>query len=171
LTAGGGPGKELTDYLTQGRPVLTIDCLGTGESLRDGQPLERAKGIGDFATYNLTDAACRVQDILLAETWLAGRCGAPPEIVGLAGMGGEALLAHGLAERSCRTQADLSGLDFGGDRAFVDRLNIPNLRRAGDFVTAIMLGGDRPAVWSGCVDAVMQARLEQARQSAIGNNH
>jgi hypothetical protein len=83
------------------------------------------------------------------------------------GAGAEALLAHGLATRSSKTIADLSGLDFTDDRAFVERLNIPNIRSAGDFETSIILGRDRPVEWSGCGDPGLERRLAGARMEGF----
>jgi len=166
LSPDGGMGESLASYLRENRPVLGIDCLGTGEFLADGSHWERGKGIEHSSTYNLTDAACRIQDILLAETYLAGRFGIPPVIVGLRGAGGDVLLAHGLAERSGKTVADLGGLDFDGDVFFTERMNIPLIRRAGDFATSIIIGAGRPVEWSGCEDASTEARLDVARKTA-----
>jgi hypothetical protein len=160
------PGDILLSYLKKNQPVLTIDMFGTGEYLTHASPADRKKDIDHFTTYNLSDPACRIQDILLAESFLAERFDCAPVIQGLGGAGGEVLLAHGLATRSAKTVVDLSDLDFTDDRVFVDILNIPNIRRAGDFVTSIILGAVRPVEWIGCNDPEMEARLQEARKTA-----
>jgi len=159
----GAPIEVLGSYLEEGGPVLSIDMFGTGEY---PDVTGRNEGINHFATYNLTDAACRIQDILLAESYLAKRFSVPPVIHGVDGAGAEVLLAHGLATRSSKTIADLSGLDFTDDQAFIERLNIPNIRLYGDFATSIILGGERPVEWMGCGDGGMEERLIRARERA-----
>jgi hypothetical protein len=167
----GSPGAELNAHLAAGTPVLSVDCLGTGEFVQDASWTARVDaevkdGFAHFATYNLTDAAGRVQDILLAETYLAKRFGKPAKIAGLSGAGGWVLLAHGLAGHSAGTKADLSGLDFKDDHAFVEDLFIPNLRKVGDFVSSIILGGSRRVEWTGCADGAVDSRLTKALERA-----
>jgi len=164
----GTAGETLFAYLAKGSPVLSIDCMGTGEFINDASSTSRGEKEGHFTTYNLTDTACRVQDVLLGETYLASRFEEEPKMVGLAGAGGWVLLAHGLAERSKATTADLSGLVFEDDKCFLDDLYVPNLRRCGDFATSIVLGGKRPLTLTGCGDNAMQARLEAALKRAQG---
>lgn len=174
LNADGSPGESLSSYLSQGSPVLAIDALGTGEFIADASWEARtharaSDGVAHFDTYNLTDTAGRVQDILLAESYLADRFGKPAKMVGLPGAGGWVLLAHGLATRSAGTEADLSGLVFTEDKAFVEQLYIPNVRKVGDFVTSLVLGGDRPAKWTGLTDEAMTKRLARAQE--FGASH
>lgn len=158
---------RLKEQLDKGIPVLSIDCLGTGEFIRDASWTARAAAQsataeGHFATYNLTDTAGKVQDILLAETWLLTKFKKPARIIGLSGAGGWVLLAHGLARNSLESEADLTGLDFTDDHCFLEELYIPNLRRSGDFVTSILLGGERSVRISGCADSVMNDRMKRA---------
>lgn len=167
----GAPGPELKAYLEAGLPTLAIDCLGTGEYVNDASWTARVKaqqpdGTPHFSTYNLTDTQGRVQDILLAESWLGERFKKPAEIVGLPGAGAWTLLAHGLATRSSGTQSDLSGLDFTDDKAFVENLFVPNLRQVGDFVSSILIAGKRPAEWTGLADETMKKQLEEAKARA-----
>lgn len=168
VSESGYPGGEMTELLDAGHPVLAIDCFGTGESAALGEDrIDPLGGITRFATYNLTDAACRVQDILLAESYLAHRFSEAPEIVGMAGAGAWVLLAHGLADRSVGTNADLSGVDFSEDRVFIEDVYIPNLRRVGDFATSIVLGGsNRPVRWNGVKDDEVDRRLRETVEKA-----
>ena len=167
LKEDGTPGEKLSSYLKQGKPVCAIDCMGTGEFVNDASSTSRGEKEGLFTTYNLTDTACRVQDVVLAETYLADRFEEGAEIVGLPGAGAWVLLAHGLADRSKSTVADLSGLVFENDRCFTADLYIPNLRRVGDFITSIVLGAERPVKVVGCEDEEMQARLASASEKAL----
>lgn len=175
LIGEGGILKEpAARHIEKGIPVLSIDCLGTGEFIRDASWTARAKaqsatGYAHFATYNLTDTAGRVQDILLAETWIAKKFGKPAKIIGLPGAGGWVLLAHGLAENSMENEADLSNLDFSNDHCFVEDLYIPNLRRCGDFATSILLAGNRSIRIQGCADPAMNDRLKRAMDAGVAS--
>jgi len=90
-----------------------------------------------FTTYNRTDDANRVQDILTAIAYLHQRnANAPIKIVAAGRAGLWALLARGLAPRVDRMVVDVDGFDNSNDEAFINQLPIPGIRRAGDFVTA-----------------------------------
>ncbi len=161
---GGAAGKALSTYLQAGRPVLSIDCFGIGELAHDDEHLARRDAINFFPSYNLTEPALRIQDILLAQKHLATRFSAPPTIVGLRGAGPWVLLAHGLAESSGETIADLTGVDFKEDRYFTEQMFIPNIRLVGDFVSSIVLGGNRRVKWTGCGDPVIEHRMKMATE-------
>ncbi len=85
-----------------------------------------------FTTYNRTADQIRVQDVLTAAAFLQRQFGAV-DLVG-AGRGGLwALLARGVWPGFRRTVADADGFDVEDDSAYLHRLFIPGLRRAGDF--------------------------------------
>ncbi len=93
--------------------------------------------IRHFETYNRTPAAQRVADIAAAVR-------AHPGAALVAG--GDAALAAVLAAAIAAPRLavlDVGGFDTSNDAAFVDRLFIPGLRRAGDLQTAARLAGDR----------------------------
>ncbi|MCA9431110.1 MAG: acetylxylan esterase [Candidatus Omnitrophica bacterium] len=165
VTASGTLSASLESALKAGSPVLSIDVLATGEFLKDASSTTRDKKVDQFPTYNLMDTECRIQDVLLGETYLRERFGKPADMVGSGEAGAWVLLAHGLAKSSHSTKADLSGLDFTGDKAFLKELFIPNLRRYGDFVTSIVLGRDRPVSITGVSDESMSQRLAKAEDS------
>lgn len=156
---------SLEQYLAASRPVLSIDCLASGEYLDDASSTTRSKGVSMFPTYNLTDLSCRVQDILLGEIYLKERFGLSADIVGIEGAGPWVLLAHGFADQSRSTHADLTGFDFEEDRAFIDSLFIPNLKRAGDFATSVVIGRERSVEWTGLAEGTMSERLAMALAS------
>ncbi len=170
----GKPVEQVRAHLDKGMPVLAIDCLGSGEYIQDASWTARVKAVEDkdgvyFPAYNLTDTQCRVQDILLALAYVKKTTQKPGQMTGLAGAGGWTLLAHGLAENTAGCEADLSGLDFTDDKAFTDNLYIPNLRRVGDFVTSILLGGDHPLTITGLTDETMKGRIEKAQNLVKGD--
>lgn len=171
VDAEGKPVEQVRAHLDKGLPVLAIDCLGTGESIQDASWTARVKAVEEgggayFPAYNLTDTQARVQDILLAVAYVKKTFKKPCHVTGLAGAGGWTLLAHGLAENAAGCDADLSGLDFTDDKAFTEDLFIPNLRRAGDFVTAILLGGNQNLTITGLTDEMMKGRIEKAQTLA-----
>jgi hypothetical protein len=120
---------------------MAIDVFQTGRAraTRDvavaGRNAERY-----FTTFNRTDDANRIQDILTALTYLRTRAGT--QQVNLLGMGPGgvwSLFARALADGEVRLLADLDQFDASSDAEFEKRLFIPALRRAGDFLAAAVL--------------------------------
>jgi hypothetical protein len=98
---------------------------------------EEAAKIPHFDTYNRTAASQRVADIVAALR-------AFPDAVLVAA--GDAALAGLLAaavETGRSAILDVGDFDTASDAAFVERLNVPGLRRAGDLSTAVAVAGDR----------------------------
>jgi Acetyl xylan esterase (AXE1) len=133
VTPSGHAEDDLPDHLLRaGHAVLALHGFAGGQTI----PAE----IKFFTTYNRTDDACRVQDILTALAYGKGRF--PQARINLAGRGEAGLwvlLARGLAPQVDRTILDAAGFDSESDAEFVRRLPIPGLRRAGDFATAVAL--------------------------------
>lgn len=122
--------------LAGGHLVMAIDAFNTGEA-------QAKRDMSDpfFTTYNRTDVSNRVQDILTAIAYLESR----PEVarVNLAGVGKAGLwclLARSLSPEPHRALVDVSRFSSEEDRAYLEHLYVPVLRRAGDFKTAAMLG-------------------------------
>lgn len=93
-----------------------------------------------FTTYNRTDEALRVQDILTAISYARMKFPAAKiNLVATGRAGAWALLARGLAGRIDRMAIDTDGFETTTDDHYVARLPIPGLRRAGDFTTAVAL--------------------------------
>jgi dienelactone hydrolase len=127
--------------LRGGQMVLAIDCFAKGESPKPG-PDPKLKYL---ETYNRTETANRVQDILTALAYLRSRTNAGQiNLVGLEKAGLWCLLARALAPPLNRTVADAAQFDTNSDEAFVEQLYVPSLRRAGDFRTACTLGSPGP---------------------------
>ena len=59
----------VAELLDKGSAVMAIDCFGTGELKTD----ERKRTANHWLTYNRTDLALRVQDILTAVGYLQSR--------------------------------------------------------------------------------------------------
>ena len=103
---------------------------------------EEAAKIPHFDTYNRTAASQRVADIVDALR-------AAPDAALLAS-GDHALagLLASVVEPGRRAVLDVGDFDATSDAAFVERLYIPGLRRAGDFATATALMGDRVVIYN-----------------------
>ena len=103
-----------------------------------------------FTTYNRTDEALRVQDILTAVSYARMKFPATKiNLIAPGRAGAWALLARGLAGRIDRMAIDADGFETTTDEHYVARLPIPGLRRAGDFATAVSLALLTPLIIHG----------------------
>ncbi len=127
--------------LDRGGSVMGIDAFQTGRAKAPrhiaaaGQYAEKF-----YTTFNRSDDANRVQDILTALTYLRTRLGS--QQVNLVGMGDAGLwcvFARALAGGEIRLAADLAQFDAASDDEFERRFFIPGIRRAGDFRAAATL--------------------------------
>lgn len=136
-----GPGPLAATLLSYGRPVLAIDPFLVGEAA-PSQPIDRAAGIEFFATYNKTDAAERIQDIATSLAYLAEATDSTD--VALLGTGDAGLwcLLAAWAYPCARVACDLASFPLS-DQAFLDRLDVPLIRQAGDLRTALTAGAQR----------------------------
>jgi len=157
-----GKGDRVTGYWTPGKgaPVLVVHPGGSSSALRteavgklaqSGRPIliiepfisdaaRIRKGRFDeyFLSYNRTDAADRVQDILTALAFLKAQSGRRPEMIGLGDAGIWCVFAAAIAPIAIDVIADLNG--FGGsDEDFRDRFFVPGIQRAGGLSTALKL--------------------------------
>jgi len=145
------PGELARVLVGFGRPVLAIDPFLTGEAVPPEGVPDRASGIEFFTTYNRTDVAERVQDILTGAAYL-GALGAGDriDVVGL----GEAGLWCALAAPFLpdgRIAIDLAGFDAGSDSDYLHRCPVPLIRQAGGLATAFELAAPRPLIAWNCV--------------------
>ena len=132
----GEPTRLVADLLAAGESVLGIDPFLTGaHSSADGKVI-RDTGDRYFTTYNRTDAALRVQDIVTALTYLKSQIAVSNlNLIGLGEAGLWCLLAAGFADID-RTVVDANRFDSDNDEAYLQNLPIPSIRRVGDFRTA-----------------------------------
>ena len=120
----------------RGHLVAAIDAFNTGRVRAPRDTSDRF-----FTTYNRTDDANRVQDILTALAWLRQEPGVREvSLVGLERAGLWCLLAQGLAPGLDAVVADADRFATERDEAYLDRLSIPLLRSVGGFETALTLG-------------------------------
>lgn len=98
-----------------------------------------------FTTYNRTDEANRVQDILTALAYAKKLFGeARLNVVAQEEAGARALLARGLAPQIERMVIDAGQFNTESEEEFLRRMPIPGLRRAGDFITAVTIAPHTP---------------------------
>lgn len=143
---GRDPGPLVQHLLGKGRLVLAADVFRTG--LADGEPADRTPANGEpasgehayFSTYNRTETANRVQDILTAVAWLR-RSGevASVSLIGIGAAGPWCLLACGLSPHVDRAVIDADRFETDSDEAYESRLFIPVLRRLGGLAAAAAL--------------------------------
>jgi len=157
-----GKGDRVTGYWTPGKgaPILVVHPGGSSSALRteavgklvqSGRPvliiepfvsnparIQKQRFDEYFLSYNRTDAADRVQDILTGLAFLKGQSGRRPELIGLGDAGIWCVFAAAVAPIAIDVTADLNG--FGGsDEDFRDRFFVPGIQRAGGLSAALKL--------------------------------
>ena len=132
----GQPIRLVRDLLAAEESVLGVDLFLTGaRRAADGKVL-RDDSLRYFTTYNRTDAALRVQDILTALAYLKSQAGVSAlNLIGLGEAGLWCLLAAGFTDVD-RTVVDANRFDSDNDAAYLQTFPIPSIRRVGDFRTA-----------------------------------
>ena len=119
--------------LESGRPLLIIEPFTSNISRARRQRFDPY-----FLSYNRTDAADRVQDILTALAFVKTQSGGRPELMGLADAGIWCVFAAAIAPIAIDVIADLKG--FGGtDEDFRDRFFVPGIQHAGGLSAALKL--------------------------------
>jgi hypothetical protein len=125
---------EVARLVESGRSVLIIDAFETGSAVAP-----RDRSVRNFLTFNKTDDANRVQDILTALAWL----NAPhTRLIGLGKAAVWCLFAAALSHQPVDLQADLGGFT-GTDQDYIDSFFVPGIQRAGGLRAARQLAGAR----------------------------
>jgi hypothetical protein len=125
---------EVTRLLESGRSVLIIDAFQTG-----GAVAPRDRSVRNFLTFNKSDDANRVQDILTALAWL----NTPhTRLIGLGKAAVWCLFAAAVSRQPVDLQADLGGFT-GADRDYIDSFFVPGIQRAGGLRAARQLAGSQ----------------------------
>jgi dienelactone hydrolase len=120
----------------QGHLVASLDAFNTGSARAPRDTSDRF-----FTTYNRTDDAHRVQDVLTVLAWLKGRPGVRAvSLVGLERAGLWCLLAQALAPRLDAVVVDVDAFASERDESYLERVSVPLLRGVGGFETALTLG-------------------------------
>lgn len=133
----GKPGELLQNLLKQGHTVFMPDVFMTGEYDTPFEKAKRDTNASHFLTYNQTETALRVQDILTALAYMQSRYEAGKiNLVGAGDAGLWCLLAAPLAQSLDALVVDAAAFPSTDDSAYLKRLFVPGLRRAGDVRTA-----------------------------------
>jgi dienelactone hydrolase len=135
------PAPLAEELKRRGFLLFSIDAFQTGEAIDGSRKIDGPY----FSTYNRTDDAQRVQDILtglvyLEEAWQPSRIVVAGQ--GLAGLW--SLLARPFFRTPLALVADVAEFDSANDAAYLEKLHIPLLRQAGDFQTAALLASPSP---------------------------
>lgn len=134
LLAGQAPSPLLDALLRHHLMVLAIDACGAGSSAGPGPDY----AADHYLTYNRSAVARGVQDILTAIAYLRTRA-YRVSLLGLEEAGLWCLLAAPLATGLLKTVADAAQFDPDDDNAWIRRLFVPQIRRAGDLRTVAAL--------------------------------
>jgi len=118
--------------IESGQTVLLIDAFQTGAARQARDRSEKY-----FLTFNASDDAARVQDILTALRFLQlhGK-GRPADLVGINGAGVWCLFAAAVAPVQVRLHADLRSFQ-GTDKDFIRHFFVPGIQRAGGLEAAL----------------------------------
>ncbi len=110
--------------------ALTQEIVKAGRAVFTVQPFRETRDtqVPLFTTYNRTAEQIRVQDILTAGSYLKSQYGEVDLVGGLS-----TLLARAISSNFRKTVTDAARFPSDDDNAYVDRLFIPGIRRAGAF--------------------------------------
>jgi dienelactone hydrolase len=123
---------EVARLVEAGRSVLMIDAFQTGSAVAP-----RDRSVRNFLTFNKTDDANRVQDVLTALAWLNTP---KTRLIGLGKAAVWCLFAAAVSRQPVDLQADLGGFT-GTDQDYIDRFFVPGIQRAGGLRAARQLAG------------------------------
>jgi hypothetical protein len=125
---------EFAALVRTGRPIYTIDAFQTGAAVAP-----RNRDAKMFLTFNQSDDANRVQDILTVLRWLD----APDvELVGLGKAAVWCQFAAAVSRQRVILKADVSNFT-GTDQDYIDRFFVPGIQRAGGLRAARLLSENK----------------------------
>ena len=116
-----------------GRPLLIIDRFQPSQKRAD-----EARFSSYFLSYNRSDEAERVQDILTALSFVRTQAKGTPELIGVGGGGIASLFATAVSTLEIDLIADLNGFS-GSDEDFTKRFFVPGIQHAGGLTAALRL--------------------------------
>ena len=109
--------------------------------------LHETRAARGFASYNQTNDANRVQDILTALEYLRNRSKAQTvNLVGLEIAGVWSYFARAMAGEGVNLAADLTQFAADTDAEYLTKFHVPGLRKAGDFRAAAMMNSQGRAL-------------------------
>ena len=125
--------------------------------------------VNHWTTYNPTPASRRIDQVRRACREILDRGDVTSlDLVGLGEAGAWVLIGAATGPRAGRVTVELGEFSGDTDQVFLDRLNVPLLRRAGDLKTAAVLLAPRRLVLhgldEGTSEAVVPRRLPGSRR-------
>ena len=124
---------KVQDFIKQKRRVLLIDVFQAASAAAP-----RNRSHNHFLTFNLSDDACGVQDILTALAFLQKSQSKPVELVGSGDAAIWSYFAAAVAPAAVDLHADISSFK-GSDEEFLRVLNVPGIQRAGGLAAKLAL--------------------------------
>ena len=166
------------EILYRGGRVVGIDAYQMGRARAEAvKPEEGSRAERYYLTFNRTETARRVQDILTAVGYARSRFASERvQLVCPGETGPTCVLARALLDGPVDLAADWYGFNANSDQAFAADLFVPGLRRAGDFRGAsTLLPGGRALLWNvgarGFPEDWAKAAFFSAQQSALLELH
>ncbi|MCC6486492.1 MAG: acetylxylan esterase [Candidatus Hydrogenedentes bacterium] len=164
------PGALIRALLEKGLCVATIDVFGLGEHNGPmGPPVPRAGG-PFLDTFEPTETACRVQDVLTSLAYLRSRRDLSGEaaLIGLGDGGLWCLFAGALDGHVGRVAADVNQFPNEDDQAWAGRFYVPSIRSLGDVCAASVLLAPRPVLICNTGDAFQAGPMQSTYKAACG---
>ncbi|MBI2201891.1 MAG: acetylxylan esterase, partial [Armatimonadetes bacterium] len=167
------PGDLVQALLAKKMGVLTLDTFLTGEYQRRGGCTGRnLGGMAHWTTYNRTDAAERIQDVLTAVSFLKARPStAAVHLVGWGRAGLLCLFARALTPNVGRAVIDAAQADMGSDEAWLADRFIPGLQWCGGVNAAVALSAPAPLMILNTGRAFDASPLAQIYEAAGAPGH
>jgi dienelactone hydrolase len=131
--------QTFKDLRREGRPVLAIDAFQVGRAVAP-----RNRSAHYFLTFNVSDDAARVQDVLTALAYLRSRTKGPIELIGLDKSSVWALFAAALAPPDLIFSPNIAPF-VGEDEQFIEDFFVPGIQKAGGINAAMRVIHSRSA--------------------------
>ncbi|MCC6696476.1 MAG: acetylxylan esterase [Candidatus Hydrogenedentes bacterium] len=165
------PGELIRALLEKGLCVVTIDVFGLGEhNGLMGPPVPRAGG-PFLDTFEPTDTACRVQDVLTSLAYLRDRrdFSGKTALIGIGDGGLWCLFAGALDKQVQRVAVDVNQFPNEDDEAWAARFYIPSIRSLGDVCTAAVMLAPRPVLLCNTGNLFMAEPAQAAYKASCGH--
>lgn len=130
------------DLLARGHAVFALDPFGVGQNVGEQNPEQPRGSTSFFTTFNRTDDAERIYDIVLALRYILSTGPQAVDVVGFDQAGLWTLIAGAVLEprdTKCRFAIDTAGLNTADHRDVLCRLPIPGILKAGGLPNAAAL--------------------------------
>jgi dienelactone hydrolase len=130
------------DLLARGHAVFAIDPFGVGQNVGEQNPEQPRGSTGFFTTFNRTDDAERIYDIVLALRYILSADPQTVDVVGFDCAGLWTLIAGAVLEprdTKCRFAIDTTRFNTAGHHDYLSRLPIPGILQAGGLSNAAAL--------------------------------